>query len=265
MSKRHIQHALVALERRHGFALSLEVVQAEAHRQFDLLVGSQLGFVGAAARIGIAVVSQRTHGGQRNLLAVVIDQQGRIQLIAQLGEGFAAGELHLQDRLFQRFRKLMLGILRCFAQGKSTRLQFVVGVDDRVEVLKRSQIAGEGVGCQRRAHDSTHQRCHRGVGSLVVRVHGERQLNHQAQTLEKVGQCFLLMNQRNELLNLVLSGRGDSSGEGVDLLRQTSEVILELRGVKVLVEYGQIPICLHGFPPSWFRAGRPAFWLVSSL
>lgn len=108
MSKRHIQHALVALERRHGFALSLEVVQAEAHRQFDLLVGSQLGFVGAAARIGIAVVSQRTDGRQRNLLAVVIDQQGRIQLIAQLGEGFAAGELHLQDRLFQRFRKLML-------------------------------------------------------------------------------------------------------------------------------------------------------------
>ena len=249
MGERHIQHALVTLERRHRFALRLDVVQAEAHRQFNLLVGSQLGFVGAAARIGIAVVSQRTHGRQRNLLAVVIDQQGRIQLIAQLGEGFAAGELHLQDRLFQRFRKLMLGILRCLAQGESTRLQFVVGVDDRVEVVKRSQIAGEGVGCQRRAHDSTHQRCHRGVGSFVVRVHGERQPNHQAQTLEKVGQRFLLMNQRNELLNLVLSGRGDSGGEGVDLLRQTSEVILELRVVKVLVEYGQIPIRFHRIPP----------------
>ena len=166
-----------------------------------------------------------------------------------MGEGFAAGELHLQDRLFQRFRKLMLGILRCLAQGKSTRLQFVIGVDDRVEVLKRSQIAGEGVGCERGVHISAHQRRQRGVGGLVVRVHGKVQLDHHRQTLEKAGQRFLLMDQRNELPDLVLGGHGDSGGEGVNLLRQTGKVILELRIVKVLVEYGQIPIRFHRIPP----------------
>ena len=108
----------------------------------------------------------RAGGGKRNRLAVVIDRQRRVQLVAKLGERLPAGKLHLHHRLLEGFRKLMLGILCRLAQGKSTRLQFVVSVDDRVEVLKRSQIAGEGVGCERGVHISAHQRRHRGVGSI---------------------------------------------------------------------------------------------------
>ena len=265
VGERHIQHALVAAQLRHGFALGLDAVEAVAHRDFELLVRGQLGVVGLAAHVGVRVVGHRAGGGKRNRLAVVIDRQRRVQLVAKLGERLPAGKLHLHHRLFEGFRKLMLGVFGHLQQREGAGGERFVRMNQLAQVLQLGEIATQRVVRLLHQHGGAHQRRHRGVGGLVLGVHGKRQLDHQHQALKGHAQRFDLADQRGQLGGLVLARRGDGLGQRGDGRIQPAQIRLKRRIVKILVKNGQIPIRLHGVPPFSLRASSPVFLPVPPL
>ena len=245
MAKRHREHAVKALEGGHRVGLGLDGVEAVAHRQLELGVGGDFRLVGVAADMGIRVIGERAHGGERKLLAAIVDQQRRVELVAKLGEGLAAGELHLQHGPLDGLGQHVRGGLRASAQEEGVFRKHGVAFDERVEVLDRGDIAAEGVVHLLDGDARAHQRGHRGVGSLILRVAGERQVDHQANMLYGRVELLELRDQAAQLFGRMLCRCGDGVEDGLRALGQRGEIGGKGRVVKAAIEDGKIPVGFH--------------------
>ena len=145
----------------------------------------------------------------------------------------------------------MPGLFGAAPEEVAVRLKHGIGFDERVKVLQRGEVARERAVRLPDEHVRLHQRGHGGIGRLVFRVAGERELGHQHQTL--VDGAKLLKQRHNgaELGGGIAAFRTDNVRKGPDAPGEGRKVGGKGRIVKAGVKHRKIPGFLHHHILHW--------------
>ena len=166
-----------------GQRLALNGIQAGGHGGLDGGIGGDFRLIGPLAHVRVGAVGQAADGGKGLFLPVEFDEQARVQLIPQSGEGAAAGHLHAQHGILQRRVNDVSRVLLEIGKQILVGLQIIGmgGVD--CDILVR-QIAAQGAHDLLIAHVHDHQPLHQAVGVLIVDIGGIGEGNKQRQLRE---------------------------------------------------------------------------------
>ena len=169
---------------------------------------------------------------------------GGVQPVTQLGEGVAAGELHLQNPGLDGLGDGVGRRSGALPQGEGHGLQLLRGGDQLLQVAQAPHIAAEG-GAEQPHIVAHHVQLVVILGGHgVARVHRQRQLREQEQPLQQRVQLLLTVHQLLQPGQFVHIG-GEERVQGFHLARHLRHVSQEGLVLKALVQVRQIPCPVH--------------------
>ena len=242
IEQRLIQDGIKAIGLQHRQALALDAVQARGHGLLDLRIGGQLGLIGIVAHLRIGILRLAAHGGQGQLFAAIIHAQGRVQLIAQLREGAAAGQGHFEQPLLDFGRGQMFSRRTILPQREIHRLQLLALSDRLLKrlVAQAAQIAREGRAGHSVRHILLHGAIHQLHSGSVVCIGRQGQRSILAVfvgLLPLFGKRHVLFQRFAHGQTLLQNGLLFNSN-----LIAAGKIALNLWIIKAFIEYAQIPI-----------------------
>ena len=191
--------------------------------------------------MGIRIIGLATDPGEGKLLLPVIHGDGGIQLIPQLGEGAAAGKLHLQDPGLDGVRDQMPGLLLHLPQGEGGGLQRLGAGDGALQIRHAGHKAGDA-GENRGQHGiGGHELVIRPVGSRVGGVCGQGAGDKVVQPVQLGVQGFAGAGQLLQLLRLGQRFVRQEGFDGLPVLPQAVQILPEGFVLKACIQIAQIP------------------------